>query len=53
MDEREKLKMLLEDLRLQVVAIDSQPLIPGSVKLAVNTTFQIMEILIATEAGRG
>lgn len=41
------LEALLNDLRQQLPATNQNPLLPGSVKTAVNTTFQILEILIS------
>lgn len=41
------LSALLADLRLQLTAIDKNPMLPGAVKLAVNTTFQILDILVS------
>lgn len=43
---------LLEELRDQLAAVNSNPILPGAVKTAVNTTFQILEILIS-EVDRG
>lgn len=47
MNNAEMLAALLADLRRQLPAVDSNPLLPGSVKLAVGTTFQILEILVS------
>lgn len=47
MNNKAILEALLEDLRRQLPATNANPLMPGSVKTAVNTTFQILEILIA------
>lgn len=41
------LEALLIDLRGQLVAVDKNPMLPGAVKLAVNTTFQILDILVS------
>lgn len=41
------LEALLNDLRAQLAAVDKNPMLPGSVKLAVNTTFQILDILVS------
>lgn len=43
----EALSALLADLRRQLTAVDQNPMLPGSVKKAVNTTFKILEILTA------
>jgi hypothetical protein len=50
MDNKDLLEKLLRDLRDQLTAVNASPILPGSVKTAVNTTFQIMEILIAENA---
>lgn len=48
------LQQLLADLRQQLVPVNQSPILPGSVKLAVNTTFQILDILISeTAVNRG
>lgn len=49
MNNKAILEALLEDLRRQLPAVNSLPPIPGAgaMKTAVNTTFQILEILIA------
>lgn len=41
------LEALLTDLRGMLTAIDKNPMLPGAVKLAVNTTFKILDILVS------
>lgn len=45
-ENRETLQNLLEQLRGELRTINGQPLVPNAVKIAVGTTFQILEILI-------
>lgn len=44
---KEVLTALLSDLRQQIGALNNNPMIPVSVKLAVNTSFQIMDIIVS------
>lgn len=55
MGKRELLEKLLADLRLNLGDINAAPWPrPSDIKTAVNTTFQIIEILIAESAnGQG
>ena len=53
MNNKDILRALLVDLRQQIGAIDSNPMLPGAVKLACTTTFQILEILIAEASDHG
>lgn len=46
MENREILATLLEQLRGELRHVNAQPLVPSSVKVAVMTTFHILEILI-------
>lgn len=46
MTNNDLLKKLLEELRDNLGDVNKNPIMPGAVKSAVNTTFQILEILI-------
>ena len=53
MDNKDLLRKLLEELREGLAVINQHPLVPGSMRNTVNTTFQILEILIAETSQNG
>lgn len=53
MSNAEILRQLMDDLRRQLAAVDQNPIIPGAVKLAVNTSCQILEILVSESLTNG